>query len=204
MKNVTRISLFFKLLLIILFFSNFSALAQKTTIWVVRHAEKEASAPDAPNADPNLSHDGKERAIALARVLKRENIKAIFVTPTKRSNQTAKSLAAQLNISPRIYTDSIKPFAKTLLSDFKGTKVLVVGHSNTVMPILDALGADMPLAKLSEEDFDMIFKVTVRESGKVSLEVHYYGTLHHTSDLPEKYSPDKPNHQQYSRPITNY
>jgi 2,3-bisphosphoglycerate-dependent phosphoglycerate mutase len=72
------------------------------------------------------------------------------------------------------------------------------------MPLLDALGADMPLAKLNEEDFDMIFKVTVKDSGKVNLEVYYYGTLHHTSNLPEKYRPDKQSHQQYSRPVTNY
>jgi 2,3-bisphosphoglycerate-dependent phosphoglycerate mutase len=203
MKNVTHVSCFFKILIVLLF-SNFSALAQKTTIWVVRHAEKEVSAPDAPNPDPNLSQDGKERAIALAKVLKRENIKAIYVTPTKRSSQTAKPLAVQAHILPRIYTDTIKPFAKALLNNFKGAKVLVVGHSNTVMPILDAFGADMPLDKLSEEDFDMIFKVTIKDSGKVNLEVYYYGTLHHTSDLPERYRPDKQNNQQYPRPITNY
>jgi 2,3-bisphosphoglycerate-dependent phosphoglycerate mutase len=204
MKNAKHTSHFFKLLPILLLLSNFSALAQKTTIWVVRHAEKEASAPDAPNPDPNLSPDGQKRAIALAKVLKRENIKTIYVTQTKRSIQTARPLAVQAHILPRVYTDSIKPFAKTLLNNFKGTKVLVVGHSNTVMPLLDALGADMPLAKLSEEDFDMIFKVTVKDSGKVNLEVYYYGTLHHTSNLPEKYRPDKQSHQQYSRPVTNY
>jgi 2,3-bisphosphoglycerate-dependent phosphoglycerate mutase len=204
MKNVTHVSIFFKLLLILLLLSNFSALAQKTTIWVVRHAEKEAPAPGVPNPDPNLSPDGRERAIALAKVLKRENIKAIYVTPTKRSAQTAKPLAAQTRILPRVYTDSIKPFAKTLLNNFKGTKVLVIGHSNTVMPLLDALGADMPLNALNEEDYDMIFKVTIKDSGKVNLEVSYYGTLHHTSNLPEKYRPDKQNYQQYSRPITNY
>jgi 2,3-bisphosphoglycerate-dependent phosphoglycerate mutase len=204
MKNAKHTSHFFKLRTILLLLSNFSALAQKTTIWVVRHAEKEASAPDTPNPDPNLSPDGQKRAIALAKVLKRENIKTIYVTQTKRSAQTAKPLAVQAHILPRVYTDSIKPFAKTLLNNFKGTKVLVVGHSNTVMPLLDALGADMPLAKLNEDDFDMIFKVTVKDSGKVNLEVYYYGTLHHTSNLPEKYRPDKQSHQQYSRPVTNY
>jgi broad specificity phosphatase PhoE len=189
MKVATHVSHFFKLLLIILLLSNFSALAQKTTIWIVRHAEKEAPAPGVPNADPNLSEDGKERAITLAKVLKHENIKNIFVTQTKRSDQTAKPLAIQAHILPCIYTDSIKPFAKNLLNNFKASKVLVVAHSNTIMPLLDALGADMPLNKLSEEDFDMIFKVTIKDPGRVNLEVHYYGTLHHTSDLPERYRP---------------
>jgi broad specificity phosphatase PhoE len=204
MKNVTHTSQFFMLVSILLLLSNFSALAQKTTIWVVRHAEKEVSAPDAPNPDPNLSEDGKERAVALAKVLKPENIKTIYVTQTKRSAQTAGPLAAQAHILPHTYTDSIKPFAKNLLNNFKGTKVLIVGHSNTVMPLLDALGADMPLSKLSEEDFDMLFKVTIKDSGKTNLEVYYYGTLHHTSDLPEKYRPDKQSYQQHPRPVTNY
>ena len=204
MKNAKRATHFFKLLVIILLLSNFSALAQKTIIWVVRHAEKEASAPDQMTRDPNLSEDGRQRAADLAKVLKRENIKAIYITATKRSAQTAKPLAMQARILPRVYTDSVKPFAKTLLNNFKGSKVLIVGHSNTVMPLLAALGADMPLDELSEEDFDMIFKVTIKDSGKVDLEVSYYGTLHHTSDLPEKYRPDKQNFQQYARPITNY
>ena len=122
MKIATHVSHFFKLLPIILLLSNFSALAQKTTIWIVRHAEKEAPGPGAPDTEPILSEDGKERAIALAKVLKRENIKNIFITQTKRSDQTAKPLAIQTHILPRIYTDSIKPFAKNLLNNFKNPK----------------------------------------------------------------------------------
>ncbi|WP_374948562.1 histidine phosphatase family protein [Mucilaginibacter sp.] len=204
MKNVTHTANFFKVLLFVLLLSNFSASAQKTVIWVVRHAEKQAPAPDMPVSNPDLSEDGRERAKELAKVLKRENIKAIYVTSTKRSAQTARPLAAQLKILPRIYTDSIKAFVKTLLTNFNGSKVLVLAHSNTVMPILAALGAEQPLDTLSEEDFDMIFKMTIKESGKVGLEISYYGAVHHTSELPDKYRPDKQGVQQYSRPLTNY
>lgn len=199
-----RTSQFFKLLFIFLLLSNFSASAQKTTIWVVRHAEKETLSTDQAARDPNLSEDGKQRAIDLAKALKSENIKAIYVTATKRSAQTAKPLAIQARILPRVYKDSVKQFAKILLNNFRGSRVLVVAHSNTVMPLLDALGAEMPLNELNEEDFDMIFKVTIKDSGKVDLEVSYYGALHHTTDLPERYRPDKQNFQQYTRPVTNY
>ncbi|MBD1393720.1 phosphoglycerate mutase family protein [Mucilaginibacter glaciei] len=204
MKIVTRTLPFFTLFLLVLLLSNFSALAQKTTIWVVRHAEKAAAAPGVENLDPSLSEDGQTRAIDLAKELKHDNIKTIYATNTKRSGQTARPLAVQARILPKVYTDSIKAFAKTLLINFRGTKVLVVAHSNTVMPLIEALGADRPLEALSEEDFDMLFKVTIKDNGKVDLEVLYYGSLHHTSELPEKFQPTRLDFKPFTGTATHF
>jgi 2,3-bisphosphoglycerate-dependent phosphoglycerate mutase len=202
MKIVMMPANFFKLLFICLILSNFSARAQKTNIWIVRHAEKVTTM--ATDDDPVLSAAGTKRAEALAKELKREHIKAIYVTKYKRTGLTARPLAYKAKILPRVYdTVGIKKFAKVILKNFKGENVLIVGHSNTVMMLLDAFGAEMPFTALDEEDYDMLFKVIIKDNGNVELGIDYYGEKHHTNEIPEKYQPEI-NHPENIRPFTNY
>ncbi|WP_165852062.1 phosphoglycerate mutase family protein [Mucilaginibacter terrenus] len=203
MKKATVLSKVFNVFFVCFLLSNFGAFAQKTTIWVVRHAEKDAATVQNPN-DPGLSPEGRKRADALAKLLKREKIKAIYVTKYKRTAETARPLAEQAKILPRVYGDSLRTFAATILKNFAGNNVLVVGHSNTVMQLLDAFGAEMPFETLDEDDYDMVFKITVTDSGKRELEVSYYGVLHHSSDLPQKYKEDNRPPQQFTTPTTHY
>lgn len=203
MRNVLLKSKAFKVLFVCFFLSNYSAFAQKTTIWLVRHGEKEAATVN--NADdPNLSFDGQKRAESLAKFLKREKIKAIYVTKYKRTGETARPLANQAKILPRVYGDSLKTFAATILKSFHGSTVLVIGHSNTLMPLLGAFGAEMPFDTLDEDDYDMIFKVTIKDNGERELEISYFGTLHHKSDLPQKYKEDNRPAQQFVTPASHY
>ncbi|MEO7213268.1 phosphoglycerate mutase family protein [Mucilaginibacter sp.] len=203
MKNILLQSKILKVLFVCLFLSNYNAFAQKTTIWLVRHGEKEPATVKTAD-DPNLSFDGQKRAEALAKFLKREKIKAIYVTKYKRAGETARPLAAQAKLSPVMYGDSLKTFATSILKNFKGGNVLIVGHSNTLMPLLGAFGAEMPFEALDEDDYDMIFKVTVKDSGERELEISYYGMLHHKSDLPQKYKEDDRPAQQFVSPAAHY
>src|ERR1700746_552477 len=67
------------------------------TIFLVRHAEKASTAPDAL-----LSPEGEKRAECLAATLKDAGIKQIYVTDAKRTQQTAAPLAKALKITPTI------------------------------------------------------------------------------------------------------
>jgi 2,3-bisphosphoglycerate-dependent phosphoglycerate mutase len=202
MKIVMMPANFFKLLFICLILSNFSARAQKTNIWIVRHAEKVTT--NTKDDDPILSADGQKRAEALAKELKRAHIKAIYVTKYKRTGLTARPLAYKVKVLPRVYdTVGVKKFAKSILTNFKGNNVLIIGHSNTIMTLLDAFGAETPFTALDEEDYDMLFKVTVKDNGKVELSIDYYGEKHHRNEIPEKYQPEI-NHPENIRPFTNY
>jgi 2,3-bisphosphoglycerate-dependent phosphoglycerate mutase len=203
MKKATVLSKVFNVFFVCFLLSNFGALAQKTTIWVVRHAEKDAATVQSPN-DAGLSPEGRKRAEALAKVLKRQKIKAVYVTRFKRARETAKPLAEQERITPMVYGDSLKQLAADVLKNYKGRNVLVVGHSNTVMQLLNAFGSEMPFETLDEDDYDMVFKITVTDSGKRELEVSYYGVLHHSSDLPQKYKEDNRPPQQFTTPTTHY
>lgn len=85
-----------------LFLGLFCALAPTTiaepqTIFLVRHAER-VDAGGAPQSDPDLSDAGRTRAAALAQTLRDAKISAIFVTEFRRTQETAKPLAAKLGI----------------------------------------------------------------------------------------------------------
>lgn len=203
MKIVRTTVKFLMLLFICLLLSNFSASAQKTTIWIVRHAEKVTNIKT--DEDPVLSNAGTKRAEALAKELKGEQIKAIYVTKYKRTGLTAKPLAYKAKILPRVYVDTaLSVFAKTITKNFRGQNVLIIGHSNTVMKLLEAFGADVPFpAGLDEEDYDMLYKVTIKDDNTRELAIDYYGEKHHTNEIPEKYQPEI-NHPETVRPFTNY
>jgi 2,3-bisphosphoglycerate-dependent phosphoglycerate mutase len=203
MKNALLRTKALRVLFVCFLLSNYNAFAQKTTIWLVRHAEKEPATALNPD-NPGLTLDGQKRAVSLSKLLKREKIKAIYVTKYKRTAETATPLATQARVLPRVYGDSLKAFAATILKNFSGSNVLIIGHSNTLMPLLDAFGSEMPFDALDEDDYDMIFKLTINDSGERELEISYYGTLHHKSDLPQKYKEDNRPAQQFISPASHY
>ena len=173
MKSIKRL-LFIGLLLI-----NCSAIAQTTTIWIVRHAEKATT----PGNDPDLSTEGKVRATELAKQLKDQKIAAIYTTPYKRTSQTGEPTLKQAGL-PALQTYNpadLAAFTKQILQDHAGKTILVIGHSNTVIPTLQALGATKPFDTLDDEDYDQLFKVTIGPDKKASLDVKQYGAPHHSN-----------------------
>jgi len=163
--------------------SNFSAFAQKTTIWLVRHAEKSTTNPS--ERDPDLTDIGNARAAALAQQLKREKIKTIYSTIYKRTLNTAKPLCATLKLNPDVYdTKDLTAVAAKVLKENRGTGALIVGHSNTLIPIIKALNAEVPFEELLDNDYDMLFKVVVDEKSKAKLTISHYGDLHHSTEVP--------------------
>ena len=175
--------------------SNFDALAQKTTIWLVRHAEKETTNP--ADRDPDLTAIGKLRATALAQMLKREKIRHIYSTIYKRTQNTAMPLAGTLKLTPEIYdTKDLTAVVERVLAENKGEYALIVGHSNTLIPMIKALNCEAPFEELSDNDYDMLFKVVVDGKGKARLTISNYGDLHHKTEVPLTFS-------QSENPSTN-
>lgn len=167
--------------------SNFDALAQKTTLWLVRHAEKETTNPAV--RDPDLTAIGKLRATALAQMLKREKIRHIYSTIYKRTQNTVMPLAGTLKLTPEIYdTKDLNAVAQRVLAENKGESALIVGHSNTLIPMIKALNYEVPFEELSDNDYDMLFKVVIDDKGKAKLTINHYGDLHHTTEVPSAFS----------------
>jgi len=156
-----------------------SASAQQTTIWVVRHAEKATT----PGTDPELSAEGKARAIALADQLKKEKIAAVFTTNYKRTRQTGEPVLKQAGLAEEKLYDptAIAAFAKQVLQEYAGKNVLLIGHSNTIVPALQAFGAAKPFDTLDDDDYDQLFKITVNPDKSAHLETKQYGAIHHST-----------------------
>lgn len=184
MKKTSVIPILFKLFIVCLLLNNYNAFAQKTTIWIVRHAEKATSPAD----DPELTAEGRKRAEALAKALKHEKIAGIYSTNYKRTMQTARPTAEKFSLVTETYDPAdLKAFANKVMRFYKGHSVLIVGHANTVLPTLTAFHGDRPFGNLSDDDYDMLFKLTIK-NGQTELEITNFGDSHHVTMIPEEYS----------------
>jgi broad specificity phosphatase PhoE len=142
-----------------------------TVIVLVRHAEKQVGAiSDAP-----LSPTGEIRANRLALMFGDAStfgrIKKIYVTDTRRTQQTAAGVAQRLELTPEIVAakTSAGELARRVLRENRGGRALVVGHSNTVPEIVAALTKLEDVPPIGEEEFDTLYVVTVPSIGRASV-----------------------------------
>jgi broad specificity phosphatase PhoE len=107
---------------------------------IVRHAEK----AETPKDDVALSDRGRARADALAAALADAGVETIVTTQRRRSRETAAPLATRRGLTPVVVqtADDTKVHANAVAAAVRqgGAVVLVVGHSNTVPAIIQALG----------------------------------------------------------------
>lgn len=146
-----------------------NALAESPIVFLVRHAERAAISGRVPS-DTGLSREGKARAESLATALKDAKIAAIYTTEYKRTRETAAPVAQSSGIRPEVVSaGDLRP----LIAKIKGARgnVLVVGHSNTLPQIINALGAFDRVA-VAESDYDNLFLV-VRASEPELIHLHY-------------------------------
>lgn len=148
--------------------------ATTTTVVLVRHAEKAPAA----TRDPPLAPAGERRAERLAQmfgdVKGPGRLDAIYVTDTRRAQQTAAPLASRLNIRPTVLPAAdVKGAAKHALKDHRGGRALIVGHSNTVPEIVRELSG-MAVPAMAEDEYDTLFVVTVPSVGRASVLVLKY------------------------------
>ena len=124
-------------------------------IYVVRHLHTPAGA-----TDPDLTSEGQRVALLLVKWFKRDRPAVIYVSSTKRAQQTAAPLARRLKITPKVYNPADTPALIAAVSGETRT-VLVVGHSNTVPDIVARLGGQRP-PPLVHKDFGDIWRIDGR------------------------------------------
>jgi phosphohistidine phosphatase SixA len=149
--------------------------AQKPTIiYVVRHAEKVTT--DLTNKDPLLTEKGQKRAFDLAKKLKKQKLSAIYCTDYQRIKLTAQPISEKQNITIQNYNPkNLKAFAEKVLQENKGKKVLIVGHSNTVLETIEAIGGKRPFASISDNEYDYFFSIKISVDGLIEIKSGRYG-----------------------------
>lgn len=138
-----------------------------TTMIFVRHAEKDLSVAD----DPPLSSAGQERVAELTRQLVDADViagvDAIYSTPFRRTQQTAKPLADALDLPINTYDpDDTEAILETILERHKGKIILVVGHSDTLPVLIANLGASKQVPPIDENEYDNIYIISIPWFGK--------------------------------------
>ena len=130
------------------------------TIYLVRHAEKEAAANNPE--DPSLSSCGELRAQALAGILSDIRLEKIYSTPFERTLSTARPIAESKQLEIEIYDPSrLGEFSQVLLDARQD--VLVIGHSNTT-GVLAGLLKGVSEEAFDEDIYDRLYQVVI--SGK--------------------------------------
>ena len=143
--------------------------AGSTTVIVVRHAEKTLTEPDPP-----LSPAGEARAELLARMFGDSGavgrLNGIYVSDTLRSRSTAAPLASRLGITATVApNDDSRRLASRVLSENRGKRVMIVGHSNTVPDIVAALSDRNDIPKMDDKDYGVMYIVTVPSIGRANV-----------------------------------
>ena len=127
-----------------------------TIVILVRHAEKGTD----PANDPPLTTRGTERAAALSEALREAKVAGVYHTPTIRTRETARPVAARFGLTPQLIpllprtaqSDAIRAIVRR----HPGQTIVLVGHSNTIMPWLAALGGPVR-ADLCDHEYDGLY-----------------------------------------------
>jgi broad specificity phosphatase PhoE len=147
-----------------------------TVVVVVRHAEK---ATDDPR-DPTLSEAGQARARALAQRLDATGLDAAYATQYRRTQLTAAPAAAKAGIDVAVRpvdAGNAATYGPDLARDLRalppGSTALVVGHSNTVPGIVEAISGQ-PAPEMPETEYDRYTVIVLDADGKARVFVSTY------------------------------
>jgi broad specificity phosphatase PhoE len=132
------------------------ARAQASLVILARHAEKAAA-----TGDPVLTAAGDIRAADLARALAGVHFAAVIATQYQRTRLTATPTADANHLTVTVVPavadvkSGAAAVAKAINALPPGSAVLVVGHSNTLGAIIEALGGP-PVADLCDAEYSTL------------------------------------------------
>lgn len=132
------------------------------TVYLVRHAEKQAG-----GVDPALTECGQARAQALAASFADIKLLAVYATPYQRTQHTASAVAQSQQLKVELY-DPREPDLLVQLVRQHQQPVLIVGHSNTV-PRLVSLLSGFEMADIDEQEYGLLYQVNTGSDSAVLL-----------------------------------
>jgi broad specificity phosphatase PhoE len=141
---------------------------QAMTVILVRHAEKATT----PASDPPLTPEGEQRARDLLTAVRDANLSVAITTQFARTKGTAQPTVAALSLPTEVVpAGSATTHPREVAAAVRkhaGHTVLVVGHSNTVPAIIEALGAKRP-PEICDSEYDNLYIVTIAADGKAGV-----------------------------------
>ena len=118
---------------------------------------------------------GIERARQLARFLQDANLRAIYTTEVRRTQQTAEPVAEKFHLTPVAIpakdADALVSRLRALRDD---ETVLVVGHTTNLPVVIQKLGGGA-VAPFGESEYDRLMVVETGANGKARVLTLRYG-----------------------------
>ena len=156
-----------KVLILLLLALTPATVRSEPLVFFVRHAEK--ATDQSGGKDPGLSEAGQQRAETLAHFFRDAEIKTIFVSEFKRTQQTAAPLANLIGLTPIILPARDIDGLVKRLRELNGN-VLVIGHGDTIPQLIAAFGVTESIS-IREQDYDNLFVLT-RGPGRQLTRLH--------------------------------
>lgn len=141
-----------------------AAIAQHTTVYIVRHAEKNLNDPN--TKDPALSTDGVQRSYDLEKLLAGEGIAAVFSTDYIRTRKTGEPLAKRIGKDITTYNpNQPAELVVKVMQEYQDKAVLIIGHSNTILQLVEAFGGKPTITEIRDNEYRNLFKLVLSDSG---------------------------------------
>ncbi|GAB4566790.1 MAG: phosphoglycerate mutase family protein [Haliangiales bacterium] len=149
-----------------------SADSATTTVYLVRHAEKQREL-----ADPLLSPEGEVRAQALAETLRSVALDAVYSTDTRRTRATAAPVVEAQSLPLKLYDHRDPAELDQLVTTLRSQpgRYLVVGHSNTTPELVALLGGEPGPAIDEASEFDRLYVLVLLPGDRTITELLRYG-----------------------------
>lgn len=146
--------------------------AQSTnkTIVLVRHAERDGTM--ANNPDPELSPEGRERAIRLVKAVKKYKPHEIFSTNYKRTRLTAEPIANKRKKQIQFYDPTKQNELVDKIMASKTDHYLIVGHSNTIPALANLLAKKEVFRNLLETEYGVFWVIRLKKGVLRRIEVY--------------------------------
>lgn len=160
-------------IIIAILFSGNLLFAQKKTIVLVRHAEKNVS-ETADRTDPELTPAGRDRAERLVKKVGKYKPGAIYSTNFKRTLTTVEPLARKRKLEVQLYDASKQNEIVEQMLKSKTKRFVIAGHSNTI-PLLANLLIKKELFKpLDDSEYETIWLIKIKDGKVTKVEILDY------------------------------
>jgi phosphohistidine phosphatase SixA len=140
-----------------------TAPVQEATYYLIRHAEKDRS--NEYDKDPNLTVEGMLHAKRWAAYFEPIQLDAIYATRFLRTRQTVSLIAQQKMITIKPYKAG-HLYSEDFLALTNHKHVLIVGHSNTIPKLVNALIGEDKYEDMDDSDNATLYKVTLNGDDK--------------------------------------
>jgi broad specificity phosphatase PhoE len=167
-----RVSFTLLAILLVLIASG-TSIAQKKTIILVRHAEKDTSST-ADQSDPPLSPDGVKRAESFRKVAGKFRPGAVYSTNYKRTRSTVEPIAKKRHVEIQTYDPKNNGELVDRIMKSKTKRFVVVGHSNTIPGLANLLVKKELFKNLDDAEYGTIWVIRTKDGRVTKTEVLQY------------------------------